>query len=122
MIDPEEPASLAKMLGGDVVRRFDAELEAVAADILDPDKDPKAKRSVTLKVTFHPDEKRGMTPFTVACKASLADPKPEQGVAWVGQKLGRAKLVEAYDPRTPDLFPNGGTAAEHEHTLEEDEA
>lgn len=118
MSNHEEPASLATMLGGDVVRRFDLEMEAVAQDILDPDKDPKAKRSVTLKVTFCPDEKRAATPFLVEVKSKLADPKAEQGIAWVGQRLGHAMMVEAYDPRTPDLFR--GREANHEHKLEEE--
>lgn len=119
MSNDDERASLATMLGGDVIRRFDLEMAVVAQDILDPDKDPKAARSVTLKLIFKPDEKRGMTPALVEVKSKLADPKPTAVALWVGQRLGEPMFVEAYDPRTPDLFTS--REAQREHELEEDD-
>ena len=43
---------LVTMSGGDIVERFNAELEKLVQNIDDPDTDPGAKREINLKMTF----------------------------------------------------------------------
>jgi hypothetical protein len=51
-----EKLTLATICGGAVQEKVDRALERVAENILDPNTDPRKKRSITLKITFKPDE------------------------------------------------------------------
>ena len=51
----EERLTLATICGGAVQEKVDRALEKVAKNIIDPNTDPKKKRSITLKITLKPD-------------------------------------------------------------------
>lgn len=51
-----ERLTLASICGGAVQEKVDRALEKVAKNILDPNTDPVKKRSITLKITFKPNE------------------------------------------------------------------
>lgn len=52
----DERLTLATICGGAVQEKVDRALEKVAKNILDPNTEPGKKRSITLKITFKPDE------------------------------------------------------------------
>ena len=51
-----EKLTLANLCGGAIQEKMDRAIEKVARNILDPNTDPKKKRSITLKLIFQPDE------------------------------------------------------------------
>ena len=65
MYTKEETLTLENLGNGAAVELFDEALEKVLKNIMDPNTDPKAERSITMKVTFKPDENRDMAPVTL---------------------------------------------------------
>lgn len=52
------PMSLFELAGGAVGERFDYEFQKVIENALDPNRDAEAKRSINLKLSIKPNEKR----------------------------------------------------------------
>lgn len=52
----EERLTLATICGGAVQEKVDRALEKVTKNIIDPNTDPKKKRSITLKITLKPEK------------------------------------------------------------------
>ena len=73
-----EKLTMTSICGGAVQEKVDRALRAVADNILDPNTDPKKKRSITLKIVFQPNEDdREDVAVHVEVTKSLA---PEAGV------------------------------------------
>ena len=51
-----EKLTMTSICGGAVQEKVDRALRAVADNILDPNTDPKKKRSITMKIVFQPNE------------------------------------------------------------------
>ncbi len=68
---------ISKIADGGVQVKLNRALKEVADNIMDPNTDPKKKRSVTLKISVAPDKKRNAANITAEVKTSLA---PEEGV------------------------------------------
>ena len=75
MYTKEETLTLANLGEGAAVELFEAELEKVSKNILDPNTEAKAPRSITLKVSFKPDENRDLATVDVSVGAKLAGSK-----------------------------------------------
>lgn len=73
-----EKLTMTSICGGAVQEKVDRALRAVADNILDPNTDPKKKRSITMKIVFQPNEDdREDVAVHVEVTKSLA---PEAGV------------------------------------------
>ncbi len=105
MAENEIPdVSLANLMGGLCVERFDDEIRRVLANIADPNTPAAAKRSVTLTVTFKPDKQRdtGKAEVSVSTKLSPAE-KVETRLFFALTKDG--PVATEYNPHQPAL-PN----------------
>lgn len=113
----DEKASLATLRRGEVIEKFDAAMDEVAADILDPTKKPEATREVTLKLKIVPDRKREQCAVEIDVQTKLAKSESEQTVMYVGQKLGTARFEE-YDRRQPGMFDSSYHEEAHDSAAE----
>lgn len=95
----ESSISLANLMDGAVIERFDQALQDVVANTQDPNTSPTAKREITLKVTFKPDEERFLTAFDVQCHVKLAGAKPLKSACIID--TGRDGAVEARELASP---------------------
>lgn len=96
--------SLDTIRGGAAHELFDRELKRILKNIRDPNTKATAKRTVTLKVTFEPNEQRTGITTSLDCKAKLAPVRTLQDHVHVGERGGEEILV-GYDPNQPSLFP-----------------
>lgn len=88
---------------GALVELFDAELARVLDNIQDPNTDAKMKRTITVKVTFAPNENRDVTDVNLTCGSKLAGIKTVSTRLFVGKSKGKLIAVEN-DPRQTTLF------------------
>lgn len=72
MNEQEEGISLANLLDGLAVERFDRELVKVLANIMDPNTPATAKREVVLKVSIKPDQSRDLSAVHIHVASKLA--------------------------------------------------
>lgn len=75
MAEEQEDVSLANLMMGAAVERFDDELKAVLANILDPNT-TLATREITLKVKIKPDKNRDFGSIDLECKSKMAPAAP----------------------------------------------
>ena len=68
---------ISEIADGGVQVKLTRALQQVAQNVMDPNTDPKKKRSVTLKINVTPDKKRNAASITAEVKTNLA---PEEGV------------------------------------------
>ena len=101
-----EPVTLGTIAGGALEELFGAELTKVLANIQDVNTDPKAKRSIGIKLEFAPSEDREMTEVKVTCNAKLAGLLTVKTRAFLGRQNGRLVAVE-HDPKQSKLFDDG---------------
>jgi len=95
----ETPMSLASLMDGAAIERFDRALQDVIANTQDPNTSPTAKREITLKVTFKPDDERFLTAFDINCSVKLAGPKPLKSACVID--TGRDGAMEARELANP---------------------
>ena len=98
-----EKLSLATLAGGGAIERFDDALVQVVENICDVNTDPKAKRKITLTVTFAPNEERDYGDVSIDCKPTLAPPRPVPTIAFFGKRGGEYIAVES-NPKQGKLF------------------
>lgn len=99
----EEPVTLISLGGGALVELFDIELERVLKNIEDPNTDPKGTRTITMKVTFRPNEERSISDVHIAAASKLASIKPTSTIVYMGRKGGKTMAVES-NPQQTGLF------------------
>jgi hypothetical protein len=68
----ERLVSLETLARGAVQEAFDHELTRVLGNIVDPNTNPCAPRTITVKVVFKPDMKRETAAVTVSADSKLA--------------------------------------------------
>lgn len=102
MNDQMNQVTLQTLKGGAAVELFNHELEKAIADALDPNADPKAKRTVTLKVVLAPTEDRETAAIGFKVETKLAGPKPMATMVFIGHEDGKAV---AYDRIQTTAFP-----------------
>jgi len=96
--DEEHALSLTTINRGAAVELFQQELEKVLENVLDPNTPAEAKRTITLKVTFVPNESRQSAQIAVEADSKLAPFNGVGGVCFVGRRRGRAMAI-AHDPQ-----------------------
>lgn len=69
---------LEKFAGGALAEKFNIALKEVLENIADPNTAPKAKRKLTIELTFTPDEERELSLVDIVVKTKL---EPQKGVA-----------------------------------------
>lgn len=104
--------SLATLKGGAAVEAVDHALGEVWDNILDPNTAPKAKRSVTLKLTFSPSEERDAAACNIEVSAKLAPQAPMSAQVIVDQENGKAVAAE-FGRRNPGQHPLEGVYDEN---------
>lgn len=102
----ETPTTLDTLANGALLELFGAELARVLTNIQDPNTDHKAKREISLRITFKPNEARDVTDINVAASCKLAGIKPVHSMLFIGKQNGQLVAVES-NPKQPGLFdPN----------------
>lgn len=69
---------LSSLAGGAIEEQFAHELGTVLANIADPNTDPKTARTLTIKLTFKPDEERHIASVGIETRSILAPRKGTQ--------------------------------------------
>lgn len=78
---PEVKLTLDTLQGGAARERFDLELKKVLKNISDVNTKAEGKRSLTMKVTFSPSERREHVSVSVEVSSQLAKMRPTQSMA-----------------------------------------
>lgn len=99
----ERRVCLETLREGAAVERFNDELQVVLANMVDPNTSYKPKRSITLTVTFAPEEDRRGADIEIKCVSKLAPPKPVDGYAYIGKDENGEIIAREYNPDQPEL-------------------
>lgn len=102
-MSPLEQVQLHNLMRGAAAERFREALEAVAANVLDPNTDPGAVREIVLRVKFKPSDNRHEVATLVKTETKLAPPKPLDGILFMGQRGGEVSVV-SQDVKQRDMF------------------
>lgn len=89
--------------GGALAELFAVELARILTNIADPNMDAKAKRSMTLTVTFKPSRDRDVADVALTCTSKLAGIQTVAAQVFLGKHKGALIAVES-DPRQSTLF------------------
>jgi hypothetical protein len=96
--------SLETIAAGAVPELFGHELERLVLNIADPNTDPTAARSMTMKLELKPqDESRERVEARVTFSVKLAGPEMISSSVFLTRSGGRVRAVTR-DPRQPGLF------------------
>jgi hypothetical protein len=104
----QEKVSLATVGGGAAIERFDIALQQVINNILDVNTDARKERSVTLKVTFKPTEKRDMGAVSVDVVPKLAPVSAFKTQVFLGTDATGKGMACEMDINQMNLFPKKG--------------
>ena len=85
--------SIKTLKQGACLDRFDRALAELVANVLDPNTDPKAKRSVTLTLSVKPNEARNMADITVAVASKLQPAQPLATGCTLGTNLDTGEVA-----------------------------
>lgn len=86
--------SLATLKGGAAIEAVDHALGEVWDNILDPNTDAKAKRTVTLKLTFKPTNERDGAGCSIEVASKLAPQAPMSAQIIVDKENGKGVAAE----------------------------
>lgn len=106
----DETVNLENIGGGAAMELFDVEWRRVLKDIMDPNTDPKAERSITVKITVKPDENRDLGIIGISVKPKLAGTKEFLTKAFFGIEEGKPEAREI-ENRQETLFDRKGRIA-----------
>jgi hypothetical protein len=95
--------SLESVCGGVLPALFQRELAKVLEDIDNPNTPAKAKRTISIEVTFHPTEMREAAGITAVCKSKLAGVAPIARMVHLTKRQGRLLALEN-NPNQEELF------------------
>lgn len=112
---PEQKVSLATIAHSAAIERFDAELQKVFDNIMDPNTSAEAKREIVLRATFKPNETRSMVAVLISAVSKEAPSAGCTTVLYLGlTRNGKAQASE-YDPdqlTLPNIRKIGGSGEE----------
>lgn len=101
---PELPeCTLDTLASGAAGELFAAELAKVAEDILDHNSEPKATRTITLKVTIKPGDERSAAGVHVTCSSKLAPRRGAGTTIFLGRRVGGKPIVTQFDQKQMQL-------------------
>jgi hypothetical protein len=104
----ETIVSLETIAGGAAKELFERELAEVLANIADVNTPGKMKRSITLKITFSPTDRRDSAAVNVDVSKSLAKRIGAGSQVWFGLVDGKRVAAEA-NPNQELLFDHKDT-------------
>ena len=90
----EEVMDLVNLSEGMAVELFNIELQKVINNMADVNSPAKARRSITLKVTFVPDETRKVSDVMIDCDSKLAAHRGVKTQVALGMHNGKHIAVE----------------------------
>ena len=92
-----EAVELKNIAGGALQAKFNKAMEAVVANLLDPNTPSKDKRKITIEMTFVTDEERTQVASTVSVKQKLAPLHPINTQFGIGKDLkDGGNFIEEY--------------------------
>lgn len=101
--------SILRMAAGAIEEKVDYEVSRVIDNILDPNTDPKAKRKITVTLTFVPDAERKHISIQAEAKSALC-PTAAVATAMVITSDGNGEMVVAeMVPQIPGQLSMSGT-------------
>jgi hypothetical protein len=95
--------SLATLGNGAAVEMFDAELQRILDNIIDPNTKPTAIRSATLTVKIKPDEDREWGSVDIQACSKLASVQAYPTQIIIGKQNGKGVATE-HNPKQIDAF------------------
>lgn len=106
MMSEYTPVSLETLGHGAAKELFEAELERVMANVIDPNVKAYAMRGVTLDLKIKPRQIDGMIviDYVITAKSKLASSEGFESRMYVAKKSGKAQAFEQ-KPQEP-LFPD----------------
>lgn len=97
-----EAVELKNIAGGALQAKFNKAMEAVVANLLDPNTPSKDKRKITIEMTFATDEERTQVASTVSVKQKLAPLHPINTQFGIGKDLkDGGNFIEEYGQHLP---------------------
>lgn len=97
-----EAVELKNIAGGALQAKFNKAMEAVVANLLDPNTPSKDKRKITIEMTFVTDEERTQVASTVSVKQKLAPLHPINTQFGIGKDLkDGGNFIEEYGQYLP---------------------
>lgn len=97
-----EAVELKNIAGGALQAKFNKAMEAVVANLLDPNTPSKDKRKITIEMTFVTDEERTQVASTVSVKQKLAPLHPINTQFGIGKDLkDGGSFIEEYGQHLP---------------------
>ena len=97
-----EAIELKNIAGGALQAKFNKAMEAVVANLLDPNTPSKDKRKITIEMTFVTDEERTQVASTVSVKQKLAPLHPINPQFGIGKDLkDGGNFIEEYGQHLP---------------------
>ena len=100
---PYSELSLQNIGGGAAVELFDRELESVLKNIQDVETDPKAKRTIVLKIEIEPNDSRGECVINTSASSKLAPAKSNGSTMHVVRDGAKIRAFH-FDPTQGNLF------------------
>lgn len=108
-----EMVSIASLAGGALAEEFTLHLARVIADMADVNT-TEAKRTITLKVSLKPNERRTMCEVEVTGDSTLAPSKPTKTQMFFGMIGGVPQSSEYHPEQTRMAFEGVSAAAREE--------
>jgi len=109
--------TLGEIGNGALEERFQVELQRVLNNIADPNTDVKAKRVITVQVTFRPGKNRDDAAIDVRCSSKLAGITSVESMVFIGRRDGKVVAVEndikqsgLFDEQQPEPRPLAAVA------------
>jgi hypothetical protein len=108
MADQQEnepiPINIGNICDGALVEAFEVELAKVIKNIMDPNTEAKAKRSITMTVDFHPKDDRVQINVESEVKTRLAGLVPANSRIFVAKDAEGVLYALDEDPRQMHIF------------------
>lgn len=100
----DETMNLGNLCGGRILEVVDHEISRVLKNIVDPSTPAEAKRSITIKLLFEPDENREMGQVKFSCEAKLAGVRMQKGNFFLARRSDGSVHGYARDPKQLAIF------------------
>ncbi len=103
-MDEQMKKSILEMCNGAFQERADYEMKRIIENILDPNTDPAAKRSITIKIELKPDAERTNVAVYCSAKSTLAPTHPVTTMLYIAS----GDTVIEMTPQVPGQLGLGG--------------
>lgn len=102
-MNPKNEVTLSTIAGGAADERFALEFSRVLANIADPNTKPKAKRSITLTLTFTPTEGRDAMTVELDVRKKLAPLAAVSELAFISRNRDGTPRATRHDARQAEI-------------------